>query len=386
MKDNPVPNAGGDLDLSGAANYHYGRFPPTIIDYGQFVNLLSAASAALARYDQMLKGMHNSEILLAPLRSQEAVVSSRIEGTISTLDEVLRYEAEVEADDNANTVGRLFRSEAVEVNLYSRAMREAQKSMQAGQPVSAWLIRSMHKMLLSFGRGAQMTPGEYKTDQNYLADKGRRKILFIPVSPERLGESMDRLLAFMNDEAWEIHVRTALAHVEFEAIHPFKDGNGRIGRMLIPLMLWKAGVLSEPYFYISAYFEQRREAYIDKMRAVSQSDAWIEWIMFFLEALVAQAQANLKKAEEISDLYDTMKMRFHEVLSSKWSTMALDFVFTRPVFRNSIFTGKSGIPAQTAQRFANALSDAGLLRTLQASSGRRPALYAFEPLLALVRS
>ena len=210
---------------------------------------LSSAAAALARYDQMLKGMHDSEILLAHLRSQEAVVSSRMEGTISTLDEVLRYEAE--KDENEEGADVQFRSEAIEVALYSRAMRNAQLAIEQGQPISEWLVRSAHRLLLSFGRGAQMSPGEYKTEQNYLADVRKERVLFVPVSPEHLKPGMEKLFAFMSDSNWEVLIRAALMHLEFEALHPFKDGNGRIGRMLIPLMLWTEGAISQPYFYMS---------------------------------------------------------------------------------------------------------------------------------------
>lgn len=372
-----------DLDMSGAVDYHYGQFPPQGLDYGRLIKPLASASAALARYDQMLKGMHNSEILLAPLRSQEAVVSSRMEGTISTLDEVLRYEAEKESD--GEDAESHYRSEAVEVALYGRAMKAAQRAIKDGAPISNWLIRSAHSTLLSFGRGARMSPGEFKTDQNYLADKGRRKVLFIPISPEKLQDGMDGLISFMNNEEWEILLRTAIVHLEFEALHPFKDGNGRIGRMLIPLMLWRAGAISEPYFYMSGYLEERRDEYIDKMREVSASNEWTDWIAFFLGALEAQAQQNLQKAEEIRELYEKMKGRFREVLSSQWSTPALDFMFTRPIFRNNIFTSRSGIPAATAHRFARILAEQGLLQTLVPAAGRRPALYSFEPLLTVVR-
>ena len=373
----------GDLDLNEAIQYHYDKFPPKSMDFGRLLAPVSKAAASLARYDQMLKGLHNSEIMLAPLRSQEAVVSSRMEGTISTLDEVLRYEAEQEGDGDQQGVAN--QSEAAEVYLYSRAMREAQTAMAKGAPLSPWLIRSAHTVLLGFGRGASLSSGEFKTEQNYLADKVRRKVLFVPISPERLIEGMDRLFAFIQDDGCEILTRTAVSHLEFEALHPFKDGNGRIGRMLIPLMLWKAGALSQPYFYISGYLEEKRDDYIDLMRAVSEHDDWTSWIIFFLEALDAQANRNLQTAEEIRTLYEMMKVTFRDVLSSQWSTTALDFVFGRPIFYNTAFTGRSGIPAQTANRFTNALAEKGLLTVLRPASGRRPALYAFEPLLKIVR-
>ena len=373
-----------NLDLSGAVQYHYDRFPPEISDYRALIKPIASAAAALARYDQMLKGMHNSDILLAPLRSQEAVVSSRMEGTISTLDEVLRYEAEKEEEDDDKASAHV-RSEAVEVHLYSRAMRIAQASIKDGAPISDWLIRSAHRHLLSFGRGASMSPGEYKYEQNYLADRAKRKVLFIPISPEQLQSGMDKLIAFMKNDEWEVILRAALMHLEFEALHPFKDGNGRIGRMLIPLMLWTEGAISQPHFYMSGYLEQRRDDYIDIMRNVSASDDWTSWILFFLQAIENQANQNLQKAENIQSLYESMKQEFRVRLASQWSQSALDFVFNRPVFRNSVFTSSSGIPLQTAHRFSRIMAECGLLKTVVPASGRRAALYSFEALLEIVR-
>lgn len=372
-----------NLDFSEAVGYHYDRFPPDKIDANRLIMPLASAAAALARYDQMLKGMHNSEILLAPLRSQEAVVSSRMEGTVSTLDEVLRYEADQE--ENTTGAGSHYRDEAIEVFLYSRALNAAQRSIEQGAPLSSFLIKSAHRVLLGFGRGASLSPGDFKTEQNYLADRTRRKVLFVPMRPEQLQDGMDRLFAFIGSDDWQILIKTALAHLEFEALHPFKDGNGRIGRMLITLMLWKYGAISAPHFYISGYFEDRRDEYIERMREVSKSGAWTEWTVFFLEALEAQAQKNLATAEHIRDLYEELKREFPQILSSQWSMAALDFLFSRPVFRNNVFTRKSGIPEATAHRFARILLEKNFLRTLEAASGRRPALYSFEPLLRIVR-
>lgn len=371
------------FDLSGAVQYHYDQFPPQGLDAMRLIRPLASASAALARYDQMLKGMHNSEILLAPLRNQEAVVSSRMEGTISTLDEVLRYEADHEDDGKADPHG--YRSEAVEVFLYGRALTLAQKEIEHGAPISTFLIRSAHRVLLGYGRGASLNPGEFKTEQNYLADRSRRTIQFVPINPHALALGMEKLAGFIDSEEWELLIRTAIAHLEFEALHPFKDGNGRIGRMLITLMLWHYGAIAAPHFYISGYFEERRDEYIEKMRAVSESGAWTDWIIFFLAAIEDQANRNLAQAEEIRSLYETMKEEFRRLLSSQWSTAALDFVFARPIFRNNIFTGRSGIPAPTAHRIARILIENGLLETVELAAGRRPALYRFEPLLRLVR-
>lgn len=375
----PSPDS---LDFSDAVKYHYDQFPPTTLRMEDIITPLADAAAALARYDQMLKGLHNSEILLAPLRNQEAVVSSRMEGTISTLDEVLRYEADQEngMDDHYS-----YRYEALEVLLYSKAMRIAQQQMQEGQPLSKYLIKSMHKMLLGLGRGAKLSPGEFKNEQNYLADRSKRKILFIPISPEQLEPGFDAMIEYINHDQSQILLRTAIAHLEFEALHPFKDGNGRVGRMLITLMLWHFNVVSAPHFYVSNYFEDNRDEYIDRMREVSKSGNWTEWVIFFLNAMTTQAMENIHKAEQINELYNEMKIELREKLSSQWGTAALDFLFSRPIFRNNIFTTRSGIPAPTAYRFTKKLVDEGILTILEPSSGQRAALYSFEPLLSLVR-
>jgi len=373
------------FDLTEAVDYHYNGFPPLNIDASKLLRPISEASSAIARYDQMLKGMHNSSILLAPLRNQEAVISSRMEGTVSTLDEVLQYEADQESGEQKKEAVR-HRQEAMEVALYSHALRNAQKSLEEGAPISPYLVRSAHKQMLLIGRGASSKPGEFKTEQNYIADQIKKKILFRPISPNFLNDGLDLFFKYVSDEGIEPLIQAAVSHLEFEALHPFKDGNGRIGRMLITLLLWQRKVISEPHFYVSAYFEKNRDEYIDRMRGVSTTGEWTGWIVFFLRGLEAQAMLNLSVSENIKELYDAMKDRFREILSSQWSVTALDFVFSTPIFRNNTFTSKSGIPAATAHRFTRILSDEGLLRTIIPPSGRRPAMYAFEPLLKIVRS
>jgi Fic family protein len=356
--------------IDQAVQYHYGQFPPKQLGYHALLPAIVKATDALARYDQMLKSLHNSEILLAPLRNQEAVISSRMEGTISTIDEILKYEADFE--------------DAIDV-LYRRALKAAQEAIEQGQPISQHLVKSVHQHLLSFGRGAGKSPGSFKTEQNYLADRQQKTILFVPISPERLQEGLDSLFHYI-DASDEIPLlKAAITHIEFEALHPFQDGNGRIGRMLITLLLWKSGVISAPYFYMSGFLEEHKDEYIDTMRQVSGSNDWTAWCAFFLEAAQAQAIRNLKVAEDISQLYEQMKVEFADALSSKWSQLALDFVFTYPVFRNNKLTKASGIPSATAARFGRVMLAKGLIRELEPPSGQKAGLYSFEPLLRLVR-
>lgn len=370
--------------LDGAVGYHYDKFPPKNLDLARLLDPVSVTSAAIARYDQMLAAMHNSEILLAPLRNQEAVVSSRMEGTISTLDEVLRIEAE--GDANQDLAFRAARSEAVETFLYTRAMQRLQREIENGRPLSEHLIRSAHQILLSFGRGASKSPGAYKTEQNYVGERRRQSVAFIPISPAALPAGMQNLMSFVNEDRLNSLLKIAIAHIEFEALHPFKDGNGRIGRMLITLMLWTSGLIRQPHFYVSAYFEQNRDDYIDGMRRVSSHDEWTEWCIFFLDGLRSQAERNISVAQRIFHLYDEMKLRFREELKSEWAIEALDFMFANPSFKNSKFTSHDRIPPHVAASMTRKLREVEILSQIVPGAGRRPAIYGFEPLIDIIRN
>lgn len=370
-------------DLSDAAYYHTGEFPPARLDYERLLGPLEEAAAALARYDAKMSGLVNSELFLAPLRRQDAVSSSRMEGTISTIEELYRLEAEEDA--GAGDSYREARNDDIETFLYARALSNAQQALADGAPLNEHLIRTAHQQLLFIGRGAQKRPGTYKTEQNYIGDERRGKIYYVPISPEQLGPAMAALVRFINENQMRPLIRTALAHVEFEALHPFEDGNGRIGRMLITLMLWKLVIISQPNFFVSGYFEEHKNEYIEKMRGVSASGDWTGWVVFFLQAMREQATVNIRTADSIFALYNDMRERFREVLNSQFHDQVLDYVFASPVFRNDRFVGRSGIPAASARSLSRRLVEAGLLRTVEPAAGRRAALYSFDPLLDMLK-
>lgn len=374
-----------DLNLENAVRYHDGAFPPAEVDYGRVIQPLMEAGAALARYDQALSHLHNRELFLAPLRNQEVVASSRMEGTISTVDEILQYDSSEQDGDDLTESN--VRSEVIETILYRRTLWYAQKEIADGRPINDGLIRSMHQMLLSYGRCAAKNPGQYKTEQNYIGDERSGIISYIPISPEKLPEGMDRFFDYLKNAGHPELVRTALAHVEFEALHPFKDGNGRIGRMLITLMLWTSGNISSPHFYISRYMEEHKAAYVARMKAVSAEKDWMGWLLFFLEAVKAQAEYNLDVMRQIGELYESMKPVFSGATGSKHSIALLDAVFAAPRYSNQRISKLSGIPPATVNRFTNALlkHPNQLLQVVQPAAGRRAAIYSFEPLLEIIR-
>lgn len=372
-----------EYDISGAVEYHYGCFPPHEIDYQALMIPTSAAASALARYDAKLEKLHNKELLLAPLHNAEAVVSSRIEGTVATLDEILKIQADVDDDLEENSG---YRQEAIEVFSYTRAVKHAQALLKGGLPISSRLIKEAHSRLLFFGRGADKTPGQYKTDQNYVADKKNKRILFVPASPQYLEDGIRKLENYVNQDNVEPLIQTAIMHLEFEALHPFKDGNGRLGRMLIPLNLWQRQVIHAPHLYVSSAVEERREEYVDRLREVSLTRDWTGWITFFLEIVRRQAEINTQITDEIDALYNDMTSKFRDTLNSQYSHDILDFVFTKPVFRNSNLTSHPDIPSQTAHRLSRLLVNEGILTEVEPAAGRRAAMLAFEPLLEIVRS
>jgi len=207
----------------------------------------------------------------------------------------------------------------------------------------------------------------------------------VPISPEKLESGLDQWLDFSLNHPWPALLRVAISHLEFEALHPFKDGNGRVGRMLVTLLLWQLGCISTPHSYISRNFEEHKADYIHRMREVSSSGEWENWCVLFLRAVKEQAFQNLQVAESTRDLYEEMKGRFAQLLNSSKAVTALDYIFTNPVFRNSRFTRHAGIPRHTAARFSRILLGQGLLVPVREAAGRQSAIYSFEPLLQLVR-
>lgn len=373
-----------NIDLSNAVHYHLGAFPPESLNSDTILLPLAEAAAALAKYDVMLRQLPDSEILLSSLRRQEAVISSRMEGTVTTLEEVLS--AEADTPDDESVVAGDYRHEAIEALAYSSAMKNAQYQLEQGASISESLIKTMHHQLLRFGRGSDLAPGQYKVDQNYLADRSKKKVLFVPVSPIQLQPHMMRLIEYIDSAPVHPLIKAAVSHVEFEALHPFNDGNGRMGRMLITLYLWQAKVISAPHFYVSEYFEEFRDSYIDRMRAVSASNEWTGWVQFFLVGLAVQARYKCDEIDRIQKLYTDMQATFKEVLSSKDFMIALNFMFEKPVFRTTNFAKYTGLKKATASRFLRLLKEKNLIRIIQDGAGRRAALYVFQPLLSVLRT
>jgi len=357
--------------------YEPASLPITSIDWAAHVPLIGQANAALARYDGMLQSIVNPAVLLSPLTQQEAVLSSRIEGTQASLEEVLEYEAEPQ---EGMEPGR--RADIQEIINYRRAMGLAIERLKE-RPLCLNLFRELHEVLLDSVRGRNKAPGEFRRSQNYIGPPGVpiERATFIPPSPERVGPALDNWERYLHCDEKDRLVQLAVLKAQFEIIHPFLDGNGRLGRMLVPLFLYDKKLLSSPMFYLSSYLEEHREVYYERLLAVSRDEDWDGWISFFLGAVVEQAAINASKTREILSLYDRMKRELPNVIRSQYAVQAIDVLFDRPIFRVADFIQRSGIPAGSARRILNALRGQGSIRVLRPGRGRRAVILMFRELL-----
>ena len=363
-----------------ATLYHEGGFPPKSLDWPRLLPLIGPANAAVARYEGVLHGVPNPDVLLAPLTSQEAVLSSRIEGTQATLGEVLEFEADGVLNDESTTK----KVDIQEVLNYRRALFEAVRLL-GELPLSQRLVLRVHETLMQGVRGRNKAPGEYRRVPNWIGPHGCsiEEARYIPVSADLLPHSMDAWEKYLHADAPDKLVQLAVIHAEFEAIHPFLDGNGRLGRLLVPVFLYSSGLMTRPNFYLSEFLEGNRDEYYDRLLAVSHKGDWSGWCEFFLRAIITQAGINQAKAQSILTLYQTRKDWIAAATRSQYAVRALDWMFIRPIFRSSDFANSVGTPLPTATRILRVVRDAGMLQEIRPSSGRRAAVLAFSELLEI---
>ncbi len=365
-----------------ATQYHVGKFPPQNLDWPRLVPAIGRAHSAVAVYGTMLDSIPNKRVLISPLATREAVYSNRIEGTQTTLTQVLAFQAEKNQtrDDPSGHM------DAREVINYRTALYIATRKMRK-LPLSLRLIRDAHRILMRGVRGRDKTPGEFRRipDSVWIGPPGStiEHAHFVPCPLSHLPDALSAWEKFMHGSEPDPLVQLAIVHAEFESIHPFMDGNGRIGRLIVPLFMVSKGLLNVPYFYISEYLDRHRDAYYDRLLAVSREDDWTGWSAFFLKAIAEQANANLSRGRDFLALYDELKEWVVDTTRSQYGVRALDRIFERPIFQSADFVKHAGIPAPTASRILKVLRENGMLTVLSEASGRRPALLSFDRLLRI---
>ena len=328
----------------------------------EMFNLITTASNEMGIYKGFLSNTPNPILLISPLLIQEAVLSSKIEGTHATLEDFLNYEAgnktEIEKD------------ELHEISNYRAALFYALDNMATCStindsekfPLVIRLIKEMHKILLNNVRGSSKDPGNFKRLQNYISSGST--ISFTPVAPELTDKFMGNLENYIHFDEIQILVQSAIIHAQFEMIHPFQDGNGRIGRLLIPLFLYYKEYLPYPTFYMSSYFEANRKDYITNLSNISKNKDWKTWIEFYLKGIIEQAKLNTSKAQYLLVIYNNMKESIITNINSKNGINILDFIFQHPVFKARQVSEKLNIQNKTAYNLLNQFVELGILSKL----------------------
>ena len=357
------------------------ELPLADIDHRRLLPLVGQANAALVRYDGLLQSIPNPAVMLSPLTTQEAVLSSKIEGTQATVDEVLEQEAGLLKE------GEKF-EDIQEISNYRRALFASRDHLKE-YPIRLSFVCELHRILMSSVRGQDQTPGMFRKDQNWIGSHGCSidQASFVPPNPLQLTDHLQAWDEYLDSNDIDFLLQAAIVHAQFELLHPFKDGNGRIGRILIPLFLYQKRALSQPMFYLSEYLETHREEYYQRLKGISAEQDWNSWIAFFLRAVATQAGQNSVRVAAIQALYEEMKRAIQEATRSQYTVHVLDAIFSKPIFRSSDLAEKLnqeyGIHEKTAMGWLRQIRDAGILRELQSGSGRRPATLGFPRLINL---
>ncbi len=350
---------------------------PAIAYSGELQTLLSAADRDIGRLDALASLLPNPDLFVAMYVRHEAVLSSQIEGTQSTLEDVLAYEAEAVLDDTPKDVA--------EVVNYVRAMNHGLARLPA-LPLSLRLLREIHAELMTGVRGGDKSPGEFRTSQNWIGGSGStlRDASFIPPPPHELMAALGQLELFLHQARGSVPllVRCALAHAQFETIHPFLDGNGRVGRLLITLMLCEEGALTRPLLYLSLYLslylKARRAEYYDRLTAIRQQGHWEPWLAFFLRGVSLTARAATQTAQAIVALRDSHRSA---VARNAKALALLDHLMQQPTLSIKRVVQLLGCTAPTAAKLVRELEARGWLRELTGYGRNR--LWRYQPYVDL---
>lgn len=363
-------------DLSGNLTFIPNPLPPNFNLDRKTIELALQAERAVGELAGIGRRLLNPDLLINPFLRREAVLSSRIEGTHADVEQLVLFEVEPSDD--------LATSDVQEVDNYSRAMRYGLSRLKMTN-VSLQLIREMHAVLLGGVRGEDKQPGEFRTRQNWIGYESRdiAKARYVPPSVQHMTDALNDLEGYITNEDNALFlIKLALIHYQFEAIHPFLDGNGRIGRLLITLLLCERGYLPSPLLYLSAYFEHHREEYLDHLWSVSQKGAWVEWIDFFLRGVAEQSRDAVLRAQQLQDLQREYQHRIRTLRSSITLTHLVDQLFITPAVTATRAATLLGVTYVSAQKNIEKLVELGILREVTGRQWKR--IYLAPEVVAII--
>ncbi|MEM7620471.1 MAG: Fic family protein [Pseudomonadota bacterium] len=340
--------------------------------------LLDQASTSLGRLDGMSMVLPDPSLFLYMYIRKEAVLSSQIEGTQSSLSDLLLYETEEAPGAPLDDVR--------EVSCYVAAMNYGLKRLKEF-PLSLRLIREIHAQLMDNARGGHKHPGEFRTSQNWISGSRPGNALFIPPSPENLMECLDQFEKFFHDDAVKLPalIKAALAHVQFETIHPFLDGNGRLGRLLITFILCIEGVLKEPLLYLSLYLKSNRQAYYDHLQSVRETGDWEAWIKFFLNGVVETANQAAETAKAILELFQYNQAKIEMSDKSTSTVLSIHHYLQRhPISNTTKIKDACDVSLPTVMRSLKTLEDLDIVREI--TGKERHKIFVYHDYLDILKS
>lgn len=301
---------------------------PPKLDFTPIFPDIVKARDIVARYDEAVKRLPNPEIIQRSFETKEAVLSSKIEGTQVTFDEVLMFDAQDTKIEESEK-----EKDYKEISNYRWAIKKGKDFLEK-RPLAENLIKDLHAILLDSVRGQGKDPGQLRKIQVFIGAYGATidEATFIPPSPQHIPELLSNFEKYIHSEdVIDPLVQIAIAHYQFEAIHPFMDGNGRVGRLIIPLFLYEKKITAYPNIYISEFLEKNRSVYYELLREVSEKENWISWIKFFLDAIFEQTKITLERVVKIEKLYKDLKEKMPEI-NSIYANSFLDAIFIKPTF------------------------------------------------------
>ena len=331
--------------------------PPPISWSVSLITSLGEAERNLGRLSNLADTLPSPHILVRPFIRREAVLSSRIEGTRASLGDLFQYES-TQLSFLENT------SDVREVHNYVRAMDYGLERRKA-LPVSLRLIREIHGILMEGVRGDQLTPGEFRRSQNWIGPPGStiQDATLVPPPADEMYQALDALEKFIHASSdLPQLVRAGIIHYQFEAIHPFLDGNGRVGRLLVALLFIEWGLISQPLLYLSAFFESRRLEYYNRLLAVSQRGNWEDWLLFFLKGVNSQSLDAVDRVERLGKLRTEFQERISTERAAPRLLQTVDVLFERPILNIRQLEAALEVPYRTAQRYIEKMVEIGILR------------------------
>jgi Fic family protein len=350
--------------------------PQPALDLTRLMTRISKAEQALGRLDGITSILPSANLFVFMYVRKEAVLSSQIEGTQSSLSDLLMFENHEEPFVPLDDVE--------EVSNYVIAMNHGLKRLSENFPLSLRLIREMHHKLLSQGRGSSKQPGDFRTSQNWIGGSRPGNALFVPPPPDRIMDCLSDLENFLHDRTtYPVLIRAALAHVQFETIHPFLDGNGRLGRLLVTLMLCEERALREPILYLSLYLKSNRSRYYELLQEVRENGDWEAWMEFFLDGVAETAEQGVETARRLLALFEDDKTKISGLGRATASALRLHGELQRsPLAIVPAIAKKLNLSQPTIQKSLEELVKLGIVR--EVTGKRRSRVYEYSRYLRIL--